>query len=168
MGFSCVSVDVGGGSFVNTTEHLLSNITLKWMLNELIAADTGILFSPDALATDPAFEVLSVTSNDPIPKDRSKIKDNSINGPTTGSSTAVQQGLLAGDAQLTQRTTNGGRATDDDGASTIVSVQETSLFDDVTAPMWDALGRVTPYWILEYIPMRHHRQDAQGHWHTEI
>ena len=42
-------LDVGGGSVANEASHCLSNITLRWMVREAIATDSGILFDEVAL-----------------------------------------------------------------------------------------------------------------------
>jgi len=159
--FSGCHTDVGGGSVLNTTEYSLANVTMRWMLNEIIAADTGILFTEDALRNSPAFDVLTVTATDPVPKNRSKLQDMGGSNATdeTAYSTATAKRPPDG-SQLTQRVGSDGK--------TIVSVQETSVEKDSTTPLVDALAGWTPYWILEYIPMRVRRQDAQGHWHKEL
>lgn len=41
--------DVGGGNDVNATLHSLSNISLRWMLREIVKAQCGILFDNSAL-----------------------------------------------------------------------------------------------------------------------
>ncbi|KAF8722698.1 hypothetical protein AX14_009658 [Amanita brunnescens Koide BX004] len=44
--------DVGGGSVPNETEHELANITLRWMVQEIMASQCGILFDEPALVRD--------------------------------------------------------------------------------------------------------------------
>ncbi|KAF9533195.1 hypothetical protein CPB83DRAFT_846025 [Crepidotus variabilis] len=41
--------DIGGGSVPNQESSCLSNISLRWMVHEVIAADCGIKFDPAAL-----------------------------------------------------------------------------------------------------------------------
>ncbi|KAF9525476.1 hypothetical protein CPB83DRAFT_859308 [Crepidotus variabilis] len=41
--------DVGGGAVPNDTETTLANISLRWMVHEIIASDCGIQFDQDAL-----------------------------------------------------------------------------------------------------------------------
>ncbi|KAG9048238.1 hypothetical protein FS837_000437 [Tulasnella sp. UAMH 9824] len=53
--------DVGGGSVANTTPHSLSFVTLRWMIEQTIRTQTGILYNPGALrsigfATTPFIE----------------------------------------------------------------------------------------------------------------
>jgi hypothetical protein len=45
-----VKLDVGGGAVTNQTQHSLANITLQWMVREVIASECGILFDNAALA----------------------------------------------------------------------------------------------------------------------
>lgn len=159
--FAGCHTDVGGGSFVNSTEYLLSNITLRWMITELIEADTGVLFSDDAFARAPAFELLSVTATDPTPKVRTqRLASEGVYATSTMRGSLTQR-LGLGKSALHEMEAS-------EAATTIVSVQETELSKDVTSPPWDALAGFSWYWILEWIPMRHHIQDADGRWHTEI
>lgn len=49
--------DVGGGNTSTSARHALSRITLRWMVRQCFAADTGIMFKEDALRAiglDPA------------------------------------------------------------------------------------------------------------------
>ncbi|KAG8893144.1 hypothetical protein FRC01_013758, partial [Tulasnella sp. 417] len=53
--------DVGGGSVANTAPHSLSFVTLRWMIEQTIRTQTGILYNPGALrsigfATTPFIE----------------------------------------------------------------------------------------------------------------
>jgi len=48
--FSGCHSDVGGGSVPNDTLHSLENITLRWMVREIIASGCGIRFDDAALA----------------------------------------------------------------------------------------------------------------------
>lgn len=48
--FSGCHSDVGGGAVTNQTQHSLANITLQWMVREVIASGCGILFDNAALA----------------------------------------------------------------------------------------------------------------------
>ena len=41
--------DVGGGAMSNDTPHMLSDISLRWMVREVAAAECGIQFDADAL-----------------------------------------------------------------------------------------------------------------------
>lgn len=41
--------DIGGGSVLNSTTHALSNITLQWMIRQVIQSGCGVLFNTEAL-----------------------------------------------------------------------------------------------------------------------
>jgi hypothetical protein len=47
--FAGVHADVGGGSTKNNTSRSLSNITLRWMVREVISAQCGVLFDQHAM-----------------------------------------------------------------------------------------------------------------------
>lgn len=44
-----VLIDVGGGNAKDTDEHSLANIALKWMIKEIIASETGLIFRRSAM-----------------------------------------------------------------------------------------------------------------------
>ncbi|KAJ7078619.1 hypothetical protein B0H15DRAFT_860330 [Mycena belliarum] len=48
--FSGCHSDIGGGSVANDVARSLSDITLHWMLSQIMASTSGILFDPEALA----------------------------------------------------------------------------------------------------------------------
>ncbi|KAJ7078614.1 hypothetical protein B0H15DRAFT_535876 [Mycena belliarum] len=48
--FSGCHTDVGGGEMANDAAHSLSNITLRWMVREIMDSTCGVLFDPQALA----------------------------------------------------------------------------------------------------------------------
>ena len=48
--FPTSSPDVGGGSVLNDTPHSLENITLQWMVRQVMASGCGIRFDDAALA----------------------------------------------------------------------------------------------------------------------
>ncbi|KAF9262999.1 hypothetical protein L218DRAFT_959827 [Marasmius fiardii PR-910] len=45
--------DVGGGAVPNTEVHSLANITLRWMIRQVISAQCGVLFGEEALSRLP-------------------------------------------------------------------------------------------------------------------
>lgn len=48
--FKGTHADVGGGSVVNESRHMLSRIPLRWMIRQCFECDTGILFDTERLA----------------------------------------------------------------------------------------------------------------------
>jgi hypothetical protein len=50
MWFVGVHTDIGGGSTPDSEAHSLANISLRWMMQEIVRADCGILFDFDAFA----------------------------------------------------------------------------------------------------------------------
>lgn len=48
--FSGCHSDVGGGAVLNSTLESLANISLRWMVREVIASGCGVIFDPAALA----------------------------------------------------------------------------------------------------------------------
>lgn len=44
-------LDVGGGAVLNSVPNSLANITLRWMVREVINSECGILFDEEAFAS---------------------------------------------------------------------------------------------------------------------
>ncbi|KAK7037246.1 hypothetical protein VNI00_011237 [Paramarasmius palmivorus] len=48
--FSGCHSDVGGGAVLNTEEHSLANITLRWMIRQVVDSQCGVQFNSTAMA----------------------------------------------------------------------------------------------------------------------
>ncbi|KAG8983890.1 hypothetical protein FRB94_012532 [Tulasnella sp. JGI-2019a] len=72
--FAGCHADVGGGSVSNNTTNSLANLSLKWMVNEILdsSKDLGIYFKPNAFEEIQAFDNIITTSRDPTPRPRRK------------------------------------------------------------------------------------------------
>lgn len=90
--FSFSPSDVGGGNAKDSDPHALANIPLKWMLKEIIASDTGLIFRRSALARahidlDELVEAAERTKIEDA-QHKVKVKDTST-GAGTDASTAA-------------------------------------------------------------------------------
>ncbi|TFK34711.1 hypothetical protein BDQ12DRAFT_726579 [Crucibulum laeve] len=136
--------DVGGGAVTNDTASNLANITLRWMVREIMLSGCEIQFDDAALARvgieripcDPARASGAASSNHlSVP----------LNTSTTGGATT--SGLPADS-----------HPTENDKALDAV---------DVLQPIHDSLKSDFLWWILEILPLSYSWQDAQGVWHKD-
>ena len=44
-----ILLDIGGGAVPNSTQHSLADITLRWMVRQVVDSTCGVLFVKDAL-----------------------------------------------------------------------------------------------------------------------
>ena len=73
---------MGGGAVTNATEFSLSDITLRWMVREVVRAQCGVAFDEDALkrANIPVAVLADVIS--PLPESPTEQNGNSNAGHT--------------------------------------------------------------------------------------
>ncbi|KAF8587599.1 hypothetical protein K439DRAFT_1385725 [Ramaria rubella] len=156
--------DVGGGSVPSATPQALSDITLRWMLREIVSAQCGIQFDSAALArAGIPLTMLSLpgcfaspspsTSAPASPISPVKAQDAKTATMTTATAAAATvevtpvvsaaAGLEAG---------YGGAAAQADAA-------------DAVQPLHDELVLTPIWWVLEVIPFWVAWQDETGTWH---
>jgi len=136
---------------MNNAVNSLSNPSLAWMVTQVIEADLGIIFREGAFSDIAAMQVELLPSISPI--------DRRLNGATDATAVTTDSGL-------TKRGSSSRVATE--GGNTIVSVQDNAMVQDSVALSHDPLAKSTSvWWLLEIVPMCHHYQDAEGHWHKK-
>lgn len=142
------ALDVGGGTVSNTTKYSLPDITLRWMIREVVRAQCGIVFDEEALkrANIPIAILADVVS--PLPSSQTLVPPNS-NGHSSG-----LKGRLNGKTSTIDSTPSG---------STLSQVEV-----DAKQPLHDELKRDPLWWLLEIIPLTYTWQDEQGKWHTTL
>ncbi|KAG8905239.1 hypothetical protein FRB99_000406 [Tulasnella sp. 403] len=62
--FAGCHADVGGGSVPDDSTYKLANPSLGWMINEIVAANTGIIFKKNAFQDIAGFEIITM----PVPR----------------------------------------------------------------------------------------------------
>jgi hypothetical protein len=67
--YGTVPSDIGGGSVPNNRSQSLANISLRWMVHEIIASGCGIQFDRDALARA-KIDFSPIPSNEEVELDR--------------------------------------------------------------------------------------------------
>ncbi|KAG8923503.1 hypothetical protein FRC00_006176 [Tulasnella sp. 408] len=166
--FSGCHTDVGGGSVKNDTTNRLANISLCWMLNEIVKADANILFKEGAFSDVSAFKIICpptiVLPTPPLTAgitSASEHRQREISEVTFVES-PTQDGSPMRKAELSSHRKD--LTTASIGNATIVSVQEEAMVKDSTAGLNDALAKFSKWWILELLPQRHAWQETDGNW----
>ncbi|KAI1793368.1 hypothetical protein LXA43DRAFT_972022 [Ganoderma leucocontextum] len=164
--------DVGGGSVSDTTKLSLSEITLCWMVREVVLAKAGIEFDPAAVQR----------AN--IPESIFDLKDEGIDLPDSTrpsphdiivlfpevKTKTIEDINLPG--QLDPSTSNPNK-TQDPGPQAPTSPTEGSGGDplnvdvDALQPIYDQLKINPAWWLLEIIPLTHTVKDANGKTQTK-
>jgi hypothetical protein len=122
--------DVGGGAVLNDTPHALSRISLRWMIRQCFATDTGIMFHGDHLkmiGLDPA-SLFPVVKPRPPPVTLEKLDRSRLASENNGTLTLVNPNI-------------------------IMTEEEHDLADALT-PLHDQLKLSKSWWILEILPMK--------------
>jgi hypothetical protein len=146
--FSGGHSDIGGGNYPNSNEVTLADITLRWMVREIVKAQTGILFDNRALQeagiSSSCFPVTSFLST---PRHSTALetvqeKSNGLNG--------------VGHAKINGKETTSSTDAPDEN-------QKQDAKDAVT-PINDALKQKPIWWLVEILPFPVSWQDEKGIW----
>lgn len=189
--------DVGGGNAKDADPHALANIPLKWMLKEIIAADTGLIFRRSALARahidlDELVEAAERTRIEDA-KHKVKVKDASATGNGSGSATdatltaagtsptaTLKLSLMDGEAAVPVLDMHNGSVKNPAKAEVAEAEHEIttrSLYErwktgsgkqDAECELTDELYRAPAWWLLECIPFVDSNQDQHGHWKDSV
>ncbi|KAG6908203.1 hypothetical protein DXG01_005792 [Tephrocybe rancida] len=139
-------LDVGGGSVANGTPHSLARIPLRWMVRECFKANTGIMFTSQALKAaglDPANLFPYVQKRPPaLPANEAHVQNirSIVSAPSRPAAVAAQTSMTEEDHELL----------------------------DAISPIYDQLRINWLWWILEFIPMKHRFQMGDGSWDSYI
>lgn len=153
---------MGGGATQNATTHCLSDITLRWMVREVAAAQCGILFDSDALARagipDEIFPCNGFRTKGGllaqlvIPKEKEAAREREA-------------------AKEKEQEAHKGRETHTDEKDVSASDSEAGASDvaddDALQPLHDELVLDPWWWLLEIVPTDYEWQDGNGTWHRK-
>lgn len=189
--------DVGGGNAKDSDPHALANIPLKWMLKEIIAADTGLIFRRSALARahidlDELVEAAERTKIEDA-KHKVKVKEASAASAGSGSGTdatstaagtsptaTLKLSLMDGEAAVPVFDMHNGSVKNPAKAEVAEAEHEIttrSLYErwktgsgkqDAECELTDELYRAPAWWLLECIPFVDSNQDQHGHWKDSV
>lgn len=186
--------DVGGGNAKDSDPHALANIPLKWMLKEIIAADTGLIFRRSALerAHIDLGEIVEAAA-------RTKLEDaeraariaaatpSNPSSPVDGSGTSMDAKipLTNLDIDLNISPIDGAAPVDVAPQSTAAALEAkvksqattdslykrwktSSALADSECKITDELSKNWSWWLLEFIPFIDSLQDPHGHWKNRL
>lgn len=167
-----ISPDVGGGNKPDTTPNMLSNVPLRWMIKELIAADTGIVFrksemsryriSYAKLVEQAAAEKrqsisISLGSDSIQTVKRSEAEvmlHHHEKGITAPTAVEGDQGTDAAPEKIDLPTTPASKK----------DKKQTKTYKDSISPITDELVKSPAWWLLEILPFIDNKQDEHNHW----
>ena len=176
--------DVGGGSVANSSKTALSNIPLRWMIKEILEADTGIIFNDD-----PRLASLGIVLHPPpivypspqVPtSDAAKISpvpDSNLPDGTLGVDTVIATQYTTPETTLESVLTHKRILTatpetlpnDLNARLELDDLPSRHLPDNINenddvAPTHDQLAANPGWWILEFLPFLDSKQNGEGKW----
>jgi Uncharacterized alpha/beta hydrolase domain (DUF2235) len=163
--------DVGGGSVDNQVLHSLSDISLHWMVRQVIQSKSGVIFDQDALVRA-GLDVEAVYAKMEA-KEAVDTATNDSNGQNDKRSGSIMP-------ESHQERISENPPVPDVQAKTLRSYPtmqwpERNAEDatdagnlDAFASIYDQLVISKLWWILEVLPTPYSYQDATRHWHHTI
>ncbi|KAF8555257.1 hypothetical protein OG21DRAFT_1603016 [Imleria badia] len=143
--------DIGGGNVDDDVKVSLAQIPLRWMVEQAMQSQCGILFDSDGLARigltalSPSPETLPGSNGNGVPLATYNVETTPDTIDTSGSA-----------AQELQNEPN--RPTP--------SLEAEPEHSDAIAPLFDELKINKAWWILEFLPCSYAWQDDSGKWHS--
>ncbi|EIW81218.1 hypothetical protein CONPUDRAFT_104467 [Coniophora puteana RWD-64-598 SS2] len=156
--------DVGGGNVGNDVKVSLAEITLRWMVEQVVMAQTGIRFDDEALLrnriTLPKFPV--VTDQEMEVKSAEKQAKLHITERGVGLKVANNTGTKPDSNGASNGTTPAPSQ-----SSPSQNPEDEPEFRSATSPLHDSLKEKPIWWLLEIIPLPFSWQSADGKWHKK-
>ncbi|KAG6376991.1 hypothetical protein JVT61DRAFT_1033 [Boletus reticuloceps] len=140
--------DIGGGNVEDDVKVSLAQITLHWMVEQVVRSECGILFDGDELAR--------IGFTPPVPAPNSS--PNSNNDLPRAAPEEGTRGIK--DSSAVQESPN----EPNQHTPSPDSYPERS---DAIAPLFDELKINKMWWILEVLPFSYAWQDYNGDWHSK-
>ncbi|OJA07506.1 hypothetical protein AZE42_09221 [Rhizopogon vesiculosus] len=138
--------DIGGGNVANCVEVSLAQNTLRWMVEQVIQSQCGILFDEEAL------ERLGMPlSSLPVPQPPPASPDDVVSLPME--ELKASSYVPSTSSPPTQPPT--------------IPSQPNPETCDALAPLFDELQLQKAWWLLEIMLLPYAWQDAHGKWHTK-
>lgn len=143
--------DIGGSAVPDTEKLALADVTLRWMVKQVVRAQCGIIFDsdalhaaniPDSVFTGPGFPV--------TPPPREKRWPGKQAGSSTGHGSNVSAGARPSSSD------------EDCEQPRPVGLDR----QHAVQPLHDELRRAPLWWLLEVLPMSYNWQEPNGRWHT--
>ncbi|KAF8338078.1 uncharacterized protein EI90DRAFT_3013398 [Cantharellus anzutake] len=187
--FAGCHCDVGGGNANDSERYALSNVPLRWMLKEIIAADTGIIFRRGEMhrhriSYNKLVEEAAVACAERMERGWGMShgdEDASADRMELDANPNIHVSFANTDADATRIEIKGKKSADggttDDEASEVnhdeapayqLSKHERQRYKDAVSPIKDELKRQPLWWLLEVIPFISSSQDEHGHWRDHL
>ncbi|KAG2151424.1 hypothetical protein DEU56DRAFT_777810 [Suillus clintonianus] len=152
--------DIGGGNVGNSDKVSLAQITLRWMVEQVILSQCGIAFDEEALE-----RVGMPLSSFPVPTTPPATEDPTGKSPPmtekTGLSAAPDDAVSpVAEVPLSAPSSP---PTDPPTTPSLPNPQTC----DALAPLFDELQLQKAWWLLEILPLPFAWQDAHGKWHKK-
>lgn len=141
--------DIGGGNVENSVKVSLAQITLRWMVEQVILSNCGIVFDEEALE-----RAGMPLSSFPISQTPPATED------PTGESQPIDAASPCAEPSLP---TPSSLPTDPPTTPSPPNPQTC----DALAPLFDELQLQKAWWLLEILPLPFAWQDAHGKWHKK-
>jgi len=168
--FSGCHSDVGGGATLDSTVHSLSDITLRWMVRQIVISQVGISFDSDALARAKIPNSVFTGVGFPVTPPTSAFK----RGEKAPAGTQMMLKLKPSESPenpfSSPKTDNLTLEVPGDGDAGDSSSQNSAALTEIDAiqPIHDELQLNWAWWILEVLPLTYSYQDGKGKWHKKI
>ena len=172
--------DVGGGAVADDVTVSLSDITLRWMVREVVLAQCGISFDDAALLRANIPESIFRGTGFVLPSQAEISRNQRHHGFTihddvaaSSSVTAVHRSSANDKAPVQTTDTQDPPSTADPAPKTSPGSSGGSSTDpldasaDALKPIHDQLQITKSWWLLEIIPTSCTYQDAAGNWKTK-
>ncbi|KAG1818458.1 uncharacterized protein BJ212DRAFT_1446354 [Suillus subaureus] len=141
--------DIGGGNVENSVKVSLAQVTLRWMVEQVILSNCGITFDEEALE-----RIGMPLSSFPV----------SQTPPTTEDPTSKSQPIDAVSPFAEVPLAAPSSPPTDPPATPSPPNPQTC---DALAPLFDELQLQKAWWLLEILPLPSAWQDAHGKWHKK-
>ncbi|KAG0703790.1 hypothetical protein DFH29DRAFT_915099 [Suillus ampliporus] len=159
--FSGCHSDIGGGNVGNSVEVSLAQITLRWMVEQVMLSQCGIVFDEEALE-----RVGMPLSSLPVSKTPPATEDPTGKSPPVIDKTDLSAAPNDAVSPFVEETPLSAHSSPPTDPPTTPS-QRNPETCNALAPLFDELQLSKSWWLLEIIPLPFAWQDAHGKWHKK-
>lgn len=171
---------MGGGNAKDAAPHALANVPLKWMLKEIIASDTGLIFRRSALerAHIDLDELVEAAERTKIEDAKHKLKISedaaaTLVASTSGNDATLRVTTMDGEDIETVHDEDGGKTVEqklkeEDHSTLYGRWKTTSGLSDSLCKITDELVIAPAWWLLEFLPFIDSNQDEHGQWKNTL
>ena len=145
--------DVGGGEVKDVVRYSVGDISLRWMIKQVILSECGIEFDAAALRRVD-IDVSTIALAGPAQQGVEQLRRKSESETEIGSSPSGDDG--SSDEDMIRK-----------GKDKVLEEQTWSQ-GDMLAGIYDQLKSQPLWWILEFMPMKFTWQDADGTWKSKL